>query len=64
MKDLLTAERVMGENQAIPIFKKKLFVFRDAIPVITALRCPYLESEDYNKIAKILKTEINLQGNE
>ena len=42
MKDLLSAERGVAENQALPIFKKKLFVFRDVIPVITALRCPYL----------------------
>ena len=42
MKDLLSAERGVSENQALPIFKKKLLVFRDAIPVITALRCPYL----------------------
>lgn len=42
MKDLLTVERTMPENLALPLFKKKLFVFRDSIPVITALRCPYL----------------------
>lgn len=41
-KDLLTAERQISDNKAIPIFRKKLFVFKDAIPVISALRCPYL----------------------
>jgi hypothetical protein len=43
MKDLLLAERNMPENQALPIFKNKLFIYKDSIPVITALRCPYLE---------------------
>jgi hypothetical protein len=42
MKDLVTAERQIPDNKAIPIFRKKLFVFRDAIPVISAIRCPYL----------------------
>lgn len=42
IKDLLAAERGVAENHALPIFKKKIFVFRDVIPVITALRCPYL----------------------
>jgi len=42
MKDLLAAERTIPENQALPQFKQKLLVFRDAIPVISALRCPYL----------------------
>jgi hypothetical protein len=42
MKDLLAAERSIPENQALPQFKQKLLVFRDAIPVISALRCPYL----------------------
>jgi hypothetical protein len=32
------------------MFKKKLFVFKDAIPVISALRCPYLQDEDYKKL--------------
>lgn len=42
MKDLMLAERTMGDNKAIPAFKKILFTFKDAIPVISALRCPYL----------------------
>lgn len=42
MKDLLMAERVMNENKAIPVFKKLLFNFKDATPVISALRCQYL----------------------
>jgi uncharacterized protein (DUF2267 family) len=50
IKDLLTAERIMSENKAIPIFRKLLFVFKDAIPVISALRCPYLEPNDFKKI--------------
>jgi hypothetical protein len=32
--------------------------------VITALRCPYLQEEDYSKIAKLLKTDIELKNNE
>lgn len=43
MKDLAAAERGIPENYALPIFKKKLFIFRDAIPVITAFKCPYLQ---------------------
>jgi len=43
MKDLLSAERGVPENQALPQFKRKLLAFRDAIPIISALRCPYLE---------------------
>ncbi len=50
MKDLLAAERGVSENQALPIFKQQLFIFRDAIPVITALRCPYLEDTDYQAL--------------
>lgn len=43
----MTAERQIPDNKAIPIFKKRLYVFKDAIPVISALRCPYLEDSDY-----------------
>jgi hypothetical protein len=50
MKDLLAAERGVNENQALPIFKKKLFIFKDVIPVITALRCPYLEDQDFKTL--------------
>lgn len=64
MKDLLLAERGIPENHALPLFKKKLFVFRDAFPVITALRCPYLLDEDYRKIEVLLKTDIQLKNNE
>ena len=42
MKDLLLAERTMPDNKAIPAFKKILFTFKDAIPVLSALRCQYL----------------------
>jgi len=42
MKDLLNSERLIPDNKALPVFKKLLFVFKDAIPVISALRCPYL----------------------
>lgn len=44
MKDLLLAERIIPDNKAISVFKKVLYNFKDAIPVISALRCPYLES--------------------
>ena len=44
MKDLLQAERNMSDNKALPYLKKILYTFKDAIPVVTALRCPYLES--------------------
>lgn len=64
MKDLLMAERGNPENHALAIFRKKLFAFRDVIPVITALRCPYLQDEDYNKIVTLLKTDIELKNNE
>lgn len=64
MKDLLLAERGIPENQALPLFKKKLFVFRDAIPIITALRCPYLLDDDYKKLETLLKTDILLKNNE
>jgi len=39
-------------------------VFKDAIPVITALRCPYLLDDDYKKIEKLLKTDNVLKNNE
>jgi hypothetical protein len=58
MKDLLSAERGISENQALPVFKKKLFIFRDVIPVITALRCPYLEDSDFKTLETLLKTDI------
>jgi hypothetical protein len=32
----------MNENKALPQFKKLLGTFKDAIPVISALRCQYL----------------------
>ena len=64
MKDLLLAERGIPENHALPLFKKKLFVFRDAFPVITALRCPYLLDDDYRKVEVLLKTDIQLKNNE
>ena len=50
MKDLLLAERTTPDNKAIPTFRKQLFTFKDAIPVISALRCPYLEPNDFIKI--------------
>lgn len=55
MKDLMLAERTMPDNKALPAFKKQLFTFKDAIPVISALRCPYLESNDFKKIESLLK---------
>ena len=64
MKDLLLAERGIPQNHALPMFKKKLFVFKDAIPVISALRCPYLQDEDYKKLQVLLKTDIILKNNE
>lgn len=42
MKDMLSADRLIPDNKALPGFKKLLFVFKDAIPVISALRCAYL----------------------
>jgi hypothetical protein len=39
-------------------------VFKDAIPVITALRCPYLLDDDYKKLETLLKTDILLKNNE
>lgn len=50
MKDLMFAERTMPDNKAIPALRKILFTFKDAIPVISALRCPYLEPGDFVKI--------------
>jgi hypothetical protein len=64
MKDLVTAERQIPDNKAIPIFKKKLFVFKDAIPVISAIRCPYLEENDFARISKLLKTSVDFKNNE
>jgi hypothetical protein len=32
--------------------------------VITALRCPYLQDDDYSKIVALLKTDIELKNNE
>ena len=46
-KILLSAERQIPENKSVPIFKKNLYIFKDAIPVISALRCPYLEESDF-----------------
>ena len=60
-KNLLTGERQIPDNKALPIFKKNLFVFKDAIPVISALRCPYLEENDFTKIQELLQTEINFK---
>jgi hypothetical protein len=62
-KDLLTAERKIPDNKAIPIFKKELYVFKDAIPAISALRCPYLEESDYVKLQTLLKTDIDFSNN-
>ncbi len=64
MKDMLAAQRGVPENQALPIFKKKLFVFKDAIPVITALRCPYLQDNDFKSLEVLLKTSIQFKNNE
>ncbi len=40
----------MADNKALPAFRKLLFAFKDSIPVISALRCPYLEHADFVKI--------------
>lgn len=63
-KDLVTAERQISDNKAIPIFKKKLFVFKDAIPVISAIRCPYLEENDFGRISTLLKTNVDFKNDE
>lgn len=63
-KSLMSAERQIPDNKAIPIFKRNLYIFKDAIPVISALRCPYLEENDFIKIQSLLKTNINFKGDE
>lgn len=60
----MAAERQISDNKAIPIFRKKLFVFKDAIPVISAIRCPYLEEADFAKISTLLKTNVDFKNDE
>jgi hypothetical protein len=37
-------------------------VFKDAIPVTSALRCPYLEESDFAKINTLLSTNVDFKN--
>jgi hypothetical protein len=58
LKDLAAAERGISENQALSVFRTKVEVLKDSIPVIEALRCPYLQDADYKTLEDLLKTTI------
>ena len=63
LKDLAAAERGIPDNMALPLFKTKVLALKDSIPIIEALRCPYLQEVDYRNLQQLLQTEIQLQGN-
>lgn len=42
-KDIMIAERTIPESSVTPIFKKMVWLYKDAMPVIVALRSKYLE---------------------
>ena len=50
LKDLAAAERGIPENQALPIFREKVLLLKDSIPIVEALRCPYLQEADYRNM--------------
>ena len=50
LKDLAAAERGIPDNQALPIFRQKVLTLKDSIPIIEALRCPYLQESDYKTL--------------
>ena len=64
LKDLASAERGIPDNTALPLFRNKVMALKDSIPVVEALRCPYLQDTDYKTMQKLLKTDIELKGNE
>jgi hypothetical protein len=43
LKDLAAAERGISDNHALPIFRDKVLTLKDSIPIVEALRCPYLQ---------------------
>lgn len=59
-KDIMVAERSVPESSVTPIFKKMVWLYRDAMPVIVALRSEYLENEHWQEVKSLLKSDFSI----
>lgn len=55
----MVAERTIPESSVTPIFKKLVWLYRDSMPVIVALRSEYLLDEHWREVKSLLKSDFN-----
>lgn len=58
------AERTIPESSVTPIFKKLVWLYKDAMPVIVALRSEYLQEEHWREVKALLKSDFSIDDDQ
>lgn len=61
IKNVFRVEKNLPESSVIQKLKKSVHNFREAMPVVTALRSQFLKESHWEEIKKVLKTDVNLK---
>jgi dynein heavy chain len=60
----MIAERLIPESSITPVFKKLVWLYRDAMPVIVALRSEYLQDEHWKEVKSLLKSDFSIDNDD
>lgn len=60
VRTVTRCEKNLPENKVISYLKKIVWEFKDSIPVVVALRSPYLLADHWTEIKAVVKGEFKL----